>query len=110
MCQVKKEINNTLVNTILFVVQLSNERRPQISAALQRKKISKRHGAYIRVNTIRFAMNPVLRTHPFMARNAFERLVLKRIFMISNCFPDRSSHPVCPNDRQEIEEEGGVST
>ena len=64
MCQVKKEINNTLVNAILFVVQLSNERRPQISAALQRKKINKRHGAYIRVNRIRFAMNPVLRT-PF---------------------------------------------
>jgi len=45
-----------------------------------------------------------------MARNASERLVLKQIIMISNCFPDRSSHPVCPNDRQEIEEEGGVST
>lgn len=45
-----------------------------------------------------------------MARNAFERLVLKQIFMISNCLPHRSSHPVRPNDRQEIEEEGGVST
>ena len=45
-----------------------------------------------------------------MARKASQRLVLKQIFIISYCFPDRSSHPVCPNDRQEIEEEGGVST
>ena len=38
--------NNSVLNTILFRVQLSNKRRPQISAALECEKFNKRRGTY----------------------------------------------------------------